>query len=87
MILLHWPQETNHIISQSDVNYPVSDSGQSNHEMTSISVMSPASNMLETVIVHHQPDCHVLAKHKLTGANGDMFNTSNKQRWIDFVPS
>ena len=59
----------------------LSESGLSNHEMTSISVVSPSSNMMETMVVHHQPDCHVLAKHQLAvGNGGDMFSGNNKSR-------
>lgn len=58
-------------------------------EMTSIAVLPPATSTtataqgpgLDTVVVHHQPDCHVLAKHKLAtaGGAGDRF-ASNSRR-------
>ena len=45
-----------------------------NQELTKISVISPQRHQMETVVVHHQPDCHVLAKHKLAGAEVELFS-------------
>jgi len=76
----HYPSTT------SDNGYPSSSrapsGGSGNHEMTRISVISPNNNnsaAMDTVVVHHQPDCHVLAKHKLAGVGGDLFSSSNRR--------
>jgi len=59
-----------------------------NHELTKISVISPQHHLMDTVVVHHQPDCHVLAQHKLAGAGGELFSARRAWRgeivWTNF---
>ena len=74
---------------KSRVVRPSSGPGPGGTEMSSISVMSNNtghhlnnnnSEGVDTVVFHHQPDCHVLAKHKLATARrpGDPFTTATR---------
>ena len=82
---------------KSRVVRPSSGPGPGGTEMSSMSVMSNNtintghhlnnnnSEGVDTVVFHHQPDCHVLAKHKLAAARrpGDPFTTAT--RWTIFI--